>query len=63
MIYLWAFSYFQTIMASRDKQQLYDDVKSRHEDIIRLEANINELHDMFNDMALLVESQVGEAYF
>ena len=35
------------MMAERDKKLLFEDVKSRHEDIIRLEKAIRELHDMF----------------
>jgi t-SNARE complex subunit (syntaxin) len=34
------------------------DIEARHEDIIKLEASIKELYDMFMDMAMLVESQV-----
>ncbi|VDK42841.1 unnamed protein product [Anisakis simplex] len=45
------------ILAERDKKALYDEVKSRHEDIVRLEASIRELHDLFQDMSMLLESQ------
>uniref|UniRef100_A0A0N5A851 t-SNARE coiled-coil homology domain-containing protein n=1 Tax=Syphacia muris TaxID=451379 RepID=A0A0N5A851_9BILA len=45
------------ILAQRDKKALYDEVKSRHEDIIRLEASIKELRNLFQDMSLLLESQ------
>uniref|UniRef100_A0A0K0EV50 Syntaxin-4 (inferred by orthology to a human protein) n=1 Tax=Strongyloides venezuelensis TaxID=75913 RepID=A0A0K0EV50_STRVS len=45
------------ILATREKQMLYEDVKSRQEDILRLEASIREMHDIFHDMQLLVESQ------
>ncbi|XP_077594050.1 syntaxin-2-like [Stigmatopora nigra] len=34
-----------------------NEIKSRHEDIIRLEASITELHNVLGDMALLLESQ------
>lgn len=44
-------------MAERDKRLLFEDVKCRHEDIVRLEKTIRELHDMFQDLAMLVESQ------
>lgn len=47
------------MMAERDKKILFEDVKSRHDDIVRLEASIRELHEMFQDMAMLVESQVS----
>ncbi|KOB76736.1 Syntaxin 1A [Operophtera brumata] len=33
------------------------DIEARHADIIKLETSIRELHDMFMDMAMLVESQ------
>ncbi len=50
---------FELILAQREnKQQLYEDVKSRHEDILRLEASVRELYEIFQDMAMLVESQV-----
>jgi len=32
-------------------------IEARHKDIVRLEASINELHQLFMDMAVLVESQ------
>lgn len=46
------------MMAERDKKQLFEDVRSRHEDILKLEASIRELHEIFQDMAMLIESQV-----
>ncbi|XP_017488413.1 PREDICTED: syntaxin-1A-like [Rhagoletis zephyria] len=46
----------ETIQA---KQSLAD-IEARHADIIKLENSIRELHDMFIDMAMLVEQQ-GEA--
>uniref|UniRef100_A0AC34G689 t-SNARE coiled-coil homology domain-containing protein n=1 Tax=Panagrolaimus sp. ES5 TaxID=591445 RepID=A0AC34G689_9BILA len=45
------------LMGDRDKKLLYEDVKSRHEDIVKLEKSIAELHEMFQDVAMLVESQ------
>ncbi|KAI6242727.1 putative syntaxin-3 [Aphelenchoides fujianensis] len=45
------------MMAERDKKVLFEDVKSRHEDILKLEASIRELHEIFQDMAMLIESQ------
>ncbi|KAK0396322.1 hypothetical protein QR680_001671 [Steinernema hermaphroditum] len=45
------------LLANHDKQILYEDAKSRHEDIVRLENSIRELHEIFQDMAMLVESQ------
>uniref|UniRef100_A0A914WU21 t-SNARE coiled-coil homology domain-containing protein n=1 Tax=Plectus sambesii TaxID=2011161 RepID=A0A914WU21_9BILA len=45
------------VASQRDKQKLIDEARSRHEDILRLEASVRELHDIFQDMAMLVESQ------
>ena len=39
------------------------DIEARHNDIMKLEQSIKELHDMFMDMAMLVESQVGNIMF
>ena len=39
-------------------KQTLADIEARHADIIKLETSIKELHDMFMDMAMLVESQV-----
>lgn len=38
-------------------KQTLADIEARHNDIMRLETSIRELHDMFMDMAMLVESQ------
>lgn len=35
-----------------------NEIESRHQDIMRLETSIRELHAMFMDMAMLVETQV-----
>ena len=40
-------------------KQTLADIEARHNDIIKLETSIRELHDMFMDMAMLVESQVS----
>jgi len=39
-------------------RQTLTDIEARHADITKLESSIGELHDMFLDMAVLVESQV-----
>ncbi|XP_003387901.1 PREDICTED: syntaxin-1A-like [Amphimedon queenslandica] len=39
------------------KRQALDEVEARKREILQLEENIKELHDMFYDMMLLVESQ------
>jgi syntaxin 1A len=38
-------------------KQTLADIEARHADIVKLETSIKELHDMFMDMAMLVESQ------
>ncbi|XP_051525058.1 syntaxin-2-like isoform X2 [Myxocyprinus asiaticus] len=38
-------------------RQALNEIESRHKDILRLESSIKELHDMFMDMAMLVETQ------
>ncbi|KAL5970823.1 Syntaxin [Taenia solium] len=42
---------------TQQAKQSLADIEARHEDIIKLEKSIKELHDMFMDMAMLVESQ------
>lgn len=39
-------------------RQTLADIEARHADIKKLEKSIVELHEMFVDMATLVESQV-----
>lgn len=46
------------IMETQQAKQSLKDIEARHNDIIKLENSIKELHDMFMDMAMLVESQV-----
>ena len=43
-------------------KQTLPDIKAKHQDIIKLETSIRELHDMFVDMTMLVESQVLYQY-
>ncbi|XP_062340439.1 syntaxin-2-like [Osmerus eperlanus] len=45
------------ISDSQITRQALSEIESRHQDIIRLESSIRELHDMFVDMAMLVETQ------
>nr|XP_029527728.1 syntaxin-1A-like [Oncorhynchus nerka] len=47
----------EIIMDSNITQQAMNDIETRHTEIIKLENSIRELHDMFMDMAMLVESQ------
>ncbi|XP_053357788.1 syntaxin-3 isoform X2 [Clarias gariepinus] len=45
------------IMDSAISKQALSEIEARHKDIIRLESSIKELHDMFLDIAMLVENQ------
>ncbi|KAJ0051041.1 hypothetical protein NL108_012297, partial [Boleophthalmus pectinirostris] len=47
------------IMESKINQQALNEIEARHKDIMRLESSIKELHDMFMDIAMLVENQGG----
>jgi syntaxin 1A len=42
---------------TQQAKQSLADIEARHADIMKLEKSIRELHDMFLDMAMLVESQ------
>uniref|UniRef100_A0A2I3GQ59 Syntaxin-1A n=1 Tax=Nomascus leucogenys TaxID=61853 RepID=A0A2I3GQ59_NOMLE len=50
-------SHPQIIMDSSISKQALSEIETRHSEIIKLENSIRELHDMFMDMAMLVESQ------
>ncbi|XP_060552989.1 syntaxin-like, partial [Ruditapes philippinarum] len=45
------------IMETQQAKQTLADIEARHADIMKLEKSIQELHDMFMDMAMLVEQQ------
>lgn len=45
------------ITDTQQAKQTLADIQARHNDIMKLENSIRELHDMFMDMAMLVESQ------
>ncbi|KAG1656036.1 Syntaxin-1A [Nymphon striatum] len=45
------------MIETQQAKQTLADIEARHNDIIKLENSIRELHDMFMDMAMLVESQ------
>ncbi|XP_062334417.1 syntaxin-3 [Osmerus eperlanus] len=47
------------IMDSGMSKQALNEIEARHKDIVRLESSIKELHDMFVDIAMLVENQGG----
>jgi len=44
-------------METQQARQTLADIEARHSDIMKLENSIRELHDMFMDMAMLVENQ------
>ncbi|KAF6278571.1 syntaxin 2 [Rhinolophus ferrumequinum] len=46
------------ISDSQITRQALNEIESRHKDIIKLETSIRELHEMFVDMAMFVETQV-----
>lgn len=50
-------------METQQAKQTLADIEARHEDIVKLETSIRELHDMFMDMAMLVESQVSPSQY
>nr|XP_060641616.1 syntaxin-2 isoform X1 [Anolis sagrei ordinatus] len=45
------------ILDTKITREALDEIESRHNDIIKLESSIQELHKMFMDMAMLVEVQ------
>jgi t-SNARE complex subunit (syntaxin) len=49
----------QIVTDSAQMRQTLADIEARHADIKKLEKSIVELHEMFVDMATLVESQVS----
>jgi len=50
------------VETAQAKQSLAD-IEARHGDIMKLEKSIKELHDMFIDMAALVQTQVCQKRF
>ncbi|KFV47803.1 Syntaxin-2, partial [Gavia stellata] len=49
------------ISDSQITRQALNEIESRHKDIMKLESSIRELHEMFMDMAMFVETQVNES--
>lgn len=45
------------IIDSQISKQALSEIEGRHKDIVRLESSIKELHDVFMDIAMLVENQ------
>lgn len=50
-------------METQQARQTLADIEARHNDIMKLETSIRELHDMFMDMAMLVENQVHSRHW
>lgn len=49
----------QIVADTQNAKQSLADIQARHNDILKLESSIRELHDMFMDMSLLVAAQVN----
>ncbi|XP_028914157.1 syntaxin-2 isoform X4 [Ornithorhynchus anatinus] len=49
------------ISDSQITRQALNEIESRHKDIMKLESSIRELHEMFMDMAMFVETQKSRA--
>ena len=45
------------LMETKQSKQTLVDIEARHNDILKLEQSISELHDMFTDLALMIETQ------
>jgi syntaxin 1A len=50
--------FFKIMVETAQAKQSLADIEARHGDIMKLEKSIKELHDMFIDMAALVQTQV-----
>ncbi|NXA83015.1 STX2 protein, partial [Thryothorus ludovicianus] len=50
-------SIFTSDVDSQITRQALNEIESRHKDIMKLESSIRELHEMFMDMAMFVETQ------
>lgn len=54
-----SFIFCQIVTETEQAKKSLADVEARHADIIKLERSIKDLHEMFHDMAILIEGQVG----
>lgn len=57
-MFLLCFCFSKIISDSQITRQALNEIESRHKDIMKLETSIRELHEMFMDMAMVVEIQV-----
>ena len=46
------------MLSTEKAKQAANIIEERHHDIVKLENSINELHDMFAQLAMLVTTQV-----
>lgn len=44
-------------MDEQETKEALSDIEARHDDIVKLEKSIKELHQLFMDMAIMVEQQ------
>jgi len=51
------FNTVSVLTADREKKALFEDVRNRHEEILQLETSIRELHELFQDVFMLIETQ------
>ena len=58
LVFLLCFCFSKIISDSQITRQALNEIESRHKDIMKLETSIRELHEMFMDMAMFVETQV-----
>lgn len=58
-VFLFCVCFPKIISDSQITRQALNEIESRHKDIMKLETSIRELHEMFTDMAMFVETQVS----
>uniref|UniRef100_A0A8P0N958 Syntaxin-2 n=1 Tax=Canis lupus familiaris TaxID=9615 RepID=A0A8P0N958_CANLF len=56
-VFLFCVCFPKIISDSQITRQALNEIESRHKDIMKLETSIRELHEMFTDMAMFVETQ------
>ena len=49
-------------MDDKEQQKKLSEVEMRHREILKLERSLKELHELFMDLARLVENQVRSKY-
>ena len=62
-VFLLCFCFSKIISDSQITRQALNEIESRHKDIMKLETSIRELHEMFMDRAMFVETQVVTRIF